>query len=93
MIVSRCRNASFGRRIPALCASFSFLSLTSCFPEQINALFGSLAASGLGNQGPDQIAELIDYELVCNDGIDEDGDGLIDYEHPDCADALDCVQA
>ncbi|WP_373044472.1 hypothetical protein [Vulgatibacter sp.] len=43
------------------------------------------AALGCGGDDPDDI----EFEVACGNGIDEDGDGLLDCADPDCAaDAL-----
>lgn len=39
----------------------------------------------------DGIGDGCQRESICNNGTDEDGDGLIDCEDPDCADAQICL--
>jgi hypothetical protein len=53
------------------------------------ALFGNESWSGQLSEYRDQILEIV-AEPACADGVDDDGDGLVDHpDDPGCADLLD----
>ena len=61
--------------------------------DSLEIVWPSGAVQVLEGVPADQLIQVVESTTACSDGIDNDSDGLIDLDDPDCSDAADPLEA